>query len=166
MPAMAIAFVVAPIAGQNYGAKRMERVRETFRVASVQCVGIMLGIMVLCQWRPEALVAVFSQEPEVIRVGALFLHLISWNFVMSGLIFTCSGLFQALGNTVPALLSSASRLLVYAIPLLWLTSLPGYQIEHVWYLSIVASAVQAVISVSLLRKQMRLQLGVAATQPA
>lgn len=166
MPAMAIAFVVAPIAGQNYGAKRMERVRETFRVASVQCVGIMLVIMVLCQWKPEALVAIFTHDPEVVRVGALFLHLISWNFVMSGLIFTCSGLFQALGNTVPALLSSASRLVVYAVPLVWLTSQPGYDIEHVWYLSIAASAVQAVISVALLRKQMRLQLGSPATQPA
>jgi Na+-driven multidrug efflux pump len=144
----------------------MDRVRETFRVASVQCVGIMLGLMILCQWRPEALVAFFSHDPEVIRVGALFLHLISWNFVMSGLIFTCSGVFQALGNTVPALLSSASRLVVYALPLVWLTSQPGYDIEHVWYLSIAANVVQATISVTLLRKQMRLQLGSAATQPA
>lgn len=166
LPAMAIAFVVAPVAGQNYGAKQMARVRETFRVASTQCIGVMLVVMVLCQWHPEALIGFFSQDPEVIRVGALFLHLISWNFVMSGLIFTCSGLFQALGNTVPALLSSATRLLVYAVPLVWLTSQPGYQLEQVWYLSIAASAIQAVISVMLLRKQMRLQLGSPATQPA
>ncbi|MBM0107218.1 MATE family efflux transporter [Steroidobacter sp. S1-65] len=166
LPAMAIAFVVAPVAGQNFGAKQMARVRETFRVAATQCVGVMLVVMVLCQWQPEVLVAFFTEEPEVIRVGALFLHLISWNFVMSGLIFTCSGLFQALGNTVPALVSSVTRLVVYALPLVWLTSRPGYQLEQVWYLSIAASAVQAVISVTLLRKQMRLQLGSPATQPA
>jgi putative MATE family efflux protein len=166
LPAMAIAFVVAPVAGQNFGAKRMERVRETFKVAATQCVGIMLVVMILCQWQPESLVRFFSKDPEVIRVGALFLLLISWNFVMSGLIFTCSGLFQALGNTLPALLSSASRLVVYAMPLLWLTSQPGYKLEHVWYLSIAASVVQAMISVTLLRKQRRLQLGSPATQPA
>lgn len=166
MPAMAIAFVVAPIAGQNYGARRLERVRETFRVASVQCVGVMLALMVLCQWQPEALVAFFTKDPEVIAVGALFLHLISWNFVMSGLVFTCSGLFQALGNTVPALLSSATRLVVYVVPLVWLTHQPNYQIEHVWYLSIAANVVQVIFSVTLLRKQMRLQLGSPATQPA
>ena len=144
----------------------MQRVRETFRVAATQCVGVMLPLMVLCQWQPEALVAFFSKDPEVIRVGALFLHLISWNFVMSGLIFTCSGLFQALGNTVPALLSSASRLVIYALPLVWLTAQPDYKLEHVWYLSIAASCVQALLSVTLLRKQMRLQLGSPATQPA
>jgi Na+-driven multidrug efflux pump len=167
LPAMAIAFVVAPVAGQNFGAKRMERVRETFRVAVVQCVGVMLVVMVFCQWKPEAMVGFFSSEPEVIQVGALFLHLISWNFVLSGVIFICSGLFQALGNTVPSLVSSATRLFAYALPAIWLTQQPNYQIEHVWYLSIASNVLQAVISVMLLRKQMRLQLGSpVATQPA
>lgn len=167
LPAMAIAFAVAPVAGQNYGAKRMERVRETFRVAVVQSVGVMLVLMAFCQWKPEAMVGFFSSEPDVIRVGALFLHLISWNFVLGGVIFTCSGLFQALGNTVPSLLSSATRLIFYAVPTIWLTTRPNYQLEHVWYLSIAASVLQAAISALLLRKQMRLQLGSpAATQPA
>ena len=58
---------------------------------------------------------------------------------MSGVIFICSGLFQALGNTLPALVSSATRLVVYALPAMWLTSQPGYKLEHVWYLSIAAS---------------------------
>ncbi|HEY0941536.1 MAG TPA: MATE family efflux transporter [Steroidobacter sp.] len=166
LPAMAIAFVVAPIAGQNFGARRPERVRETFRVAATQSVSVMLVLMVLCQWQPEALVSFFTKDLEVIRVGALFLHLISWNFVMSALIFTCSGVFQALGNTVPALLSSASRIVVYALPLMWVTARPGYKIEHVWYLSIAASAVQTALSFTLLRKQMRLRLGSPASQPA
>ncbi len=167
LPAMAIAFVVAPVAGQNFGARRMDRVRETFRVASLQSVTVMLVLMVICQWRPEALVGFFSSEPDVIRVGSLFLKLISWNFVLSGLIFTCSGVFQALGNTLPSLFSSATRLVTYALPVAWLTTQPNYQLEQVWYLSIATAALQAVISVLLLRRQMRLQLGPpAATQPA
>lgn len=159
LPAMAIAFVVAPVAGQNFGARRMDRVRETFRVASFQSVTVMLVLMVICQWRPEALVGFFSGEPDVIRVGSLFLRLISWNFVLSGLIFTCSGVFQALGNTLPSLFSSATRLVTYALPVAWLTTQPNYQLEQVWYLSIATAALQAVISVVLLRRQMRLQLG-------
>lgn len=168
LPAMAIAFVVAPVAGQNFGARRMDRVRETFRVACLQSMAVMLVLMVLCQWRPEALVGFFSNEPDVIAVGSLFLHLISWNFVLSALVFTCSGVFQALGNTLPSLLSSVIRLVTYVAPVAWLTTQPGYKLEHVWYLSIAAAALQAVISVALLRRQMRLQLGLpgATTQPA
>ena len=167
LPAMAIAFAVAPVAGQNYGARKMDRVRETFRIASLQSVVVMLLVMVLCQWQPEAMVRFFSTEPQVVEVGSLFLHLISWNFAMGGVIFVCSGLFQALGNTVPALASSAARLAVYALPAVWLTSQPGYKLEHIWYLSIFAAAVQLAVSLLLLRKQMRLQLASsAATQPA
>jgi putative MATE family efflux protein len=167
LPAMAIAFAVAPLAGQNYGARKMERVRETFRVASLQSIVVMLAVMVLCQWQPDALVRFFSTEPEVVAVGALFLKLISWNFAMGAVTFVCSGLFQALGNTLPALASSLVRLFVYALPAIWLTTQPGYKIEHIWYLSIFAAVTQLSVSVMLLRKQMRLQLGSpAATQPA
>jgi putative MATE family efflux protein len=167
LPALAVAFAAAPVAGQNFGAGQMDRVRETFRVASFQCMALMLPLMLLCQWRPEALIGFFSSEPDVIGIGALFLHLISWNFVLTGLIFSCSSLFQALGNTVPSLLSSATRLVTYAVPALWLTTQPHYRLEHVWYLSVATVALQAVISVMLLRRQMRLQLGPSgATQPA
>jgi putative MATE family efflux protein len=167
LPAMAIAFAVAPLAGQNYGARKMERVRETFRVASMQSTAVMLSVMVLCQWQPEALVRFFSTEPEVIEVGALFLKLISWNFAMGGITFICSGLFQALGNTLPALASSLVRLFVYALPAIWLTTQPGYKIEHIWYLSIAAAVTQMTVSVLLLRRQMRHQLGSpGVTQPA
>jgi putative MATE family efflux protein len=167
LPAMAIAFAVAPLAGQNYGARKMERVRETFRVASMQSTAVMLSVMVLCQWQPEALVRFFSTEPEVIEVGALFLKLISWNFAMGGITFICSGLFQALGNTLPALASSLVRLFVYALPAIWLTTQPGYKIEHIWYLSIAAAVTQMIVSVLLLRRQMRHQLGSpGVTQPA
>src|SRR5262249_50784584 len=31
LPAMAVAFAIAPVAGQNFGARQFERVRETFR---------------------------------------------------------------------------------------------------------------------------------------
>jgi putative MATE family efflux protein len=167
MPAMAIAFVVAPIAGQNFGARRMNRVRQTFRTAAFQSVGVMLALMLVCQWRPELLIGFFTSESDVITIGALFLRLVSWNFVLSGLIFVCSGVFQALGNTLPSLGSSATRLITYGVPLIWLTTQPGYRLEHVWYLSVATVALQAVISVLLLRRQMRLQLGPSgATQPA
>ena len=47
---------------------------------------------------------------------------ISWNYVASGINFCCSAMFQGLGNTMPALLSSGSRLLTFVAPLLWMSS--------------------------------------------
>ncbi|MCC6246067.1 MAG: MATE family efflux transporter, partial [Gemmatimonadaceae bacterium] len=116
MPAMAVAFSTAPLAGQNYGAGRMERVRDTFKWAVIIGGVPMALITVLAQIQPALAIGVFTNEAAVVSVGADFLRLISFNFVATGLIFTCSGMFQALGNTMPSLISSATRLITYAGP--------------------------------------------------
>lgn len=166
LPVVAIGIAVAPLAGQNFGARRMDRVRETLRVAYIQSMALMAAAVFVCQWQPEVLVRAFSREPEVVQVGALFLRLISWNFVLNSVTFICSGVFQALGNTGPLLWGSAIRVVAYAVPMLWLTSQPGYRLEHVWYLAIAATALQAGVNVVWLRRQMRLQLGSPAERQA
>ena len=127
LPVMAIAFAAAPVAGQNFGARQPERVRETFRSAVKLCTALMFVLMLLCQWRPDVLIGFFSKEPEVIEIGSQFLHIISLNFVLSGVVFTCSSMFQALGNTLPSLYSSATRLITYSVPLIWISTQPWFQ---------------------------------------
>jgi Na+-driven multidrug efflux pump len=95
----------------------------------------------------------------VVEVGAQFLRIISWNFVAQGIIFSCSSLFQALGNTVPSLISSATRLVSYAVPAIWLTSQADFRIEQVWHLSVATIVLQTIVSLLLLRAQLRTQLG-------
>jgi len=165
LPVMAIAFAAAPVAGQNFGARQPERVRETFRAAVKLCTALMLVLMLLCQWRPDAMIRLFSQEPQVIDIGSQFLHIISWNFVLSGIIFTCSSMFQALGNTLPSLYSSATRLIMYSMPLLWVSSQPWFRLEHLWFLSVGSVMLQTVVSFTLLQKQMRTRLSTITAAP-
>lgn len=161
LPAMAIAFATGPLAGQNFGAGRLDRVRGTFRSAALMGSLLMLLPTLLCQWRPEWLIRIFSSEADVVAIGADYLRMISWNFVASGLIFTCSGMFQALGNTIPSLISSASRLVTFALPALWISTRPGFTLHQVWILSVLTTAAQAVLSLLLLRGQLA-KLGPAA----
>jgi len=158
LPAMAIAFATAPIAGQNFGARDAVRVRETFRTAALIGSAIMLALTLMCQWRPEWFVRGFTSDPEVIAVAGQFLQIISWNFVGAGLVFTCSGMFQALGNTMPALISTATRLVTFVIPALWLSGQPGFRIEHVWYLSVATLVLQALTSLWFVRTQLQRRL--------
>lgn len=161
LPAMAVAFATAPVAGQNFGAGRRDRVGETFRAAVAIGSAIMLTLTLLCQVRPDLLIRVFTADPEVLAIGAQFLRIISWNFVASGVIFTCSGMFQALGNTLPALWSSASRLLTFVVPAVWLSTRPDFALRHLWLLSVATVGLQAAISLWLLRGQWRRRLTVA-----
>jgi Na+-driven multidrug efflux pump len=63
-----------------------------------------------------------------------------------------------LGNTKPVLLSSAARLITYAMPVIWLSARPEFRIEHVWYVSIVTTTLQAGLSLWLLRLEFRKRL--------
>lgn len=158
LPAMAVSFATAPVAGQNFGAGHHDRVRQTFRSAAGIGSSIMVVLTLLCQWRPDLLGRPFTDQPEVLAVSGEFLRIISWNFVASGLIFTCSGMFQALGNTLPGVTSSSTRLLTFVLPAVWLTTWAGFELRHLWYLSVTSVALQALTSLVLVRIQLRRRL--------
>ena len=165
MPTMAIAFALGPIAGQNYGAGQFGRVRETCYKGIMLSSVVMVVVTLLMQWKSDLLVGFFSEEAEVIAVGSVFLQLISLNFVAQGIVFACSGIFQGLGNTRPAMLSSSVRILVFLPFAAYLKYQPGFTINMVWYVSILSVAAQAVVSFLLVRREFRLRLN-AAPQPA
>ena len=67
-------------------------------------------------------------------------------------------MFQALGDTKPALLSSASRLLTYVVPAIWLSGQAWASLRDFWYLSLASICVQALIACLLLRRQLHHKL--------
>jgi putative MATE family efflux protein len=155
LPAMAIAFATAPIAGQNMGAGNAARVRAVFTSSALIGSGIMVLLTLLCQWRPDLLVGSFTKDEGVLAVATDYLQIISWNFVASSLIFSCSGMFQALGNTLPSLISSGTRLLTFILPALWLSHRPGFNLHAVWLVSVASVTLQALLSMWLLRREFR-----------
>jgi putative MATE family efflux protein len=167
LPAMAVAFAAAPIVGQNFGAGKFERVRETFTLSALIGSCVMVLMTLFCQWGSAWVIGGFTKDPTALAVGTQYLQIISWNFLASGLVFTCSAVFQGLGNTVPAVLSSASRLLSFVVPVLWLSKQPDFAMIQVWYLSVASVAMQAVFSLWLVRRELRLRLAaVPQTSPA
>lgn len=158
MPVVALGFAVAPVAGQNFGARQAQRVKHTFRDAALMAAAVMVVFAIACHIAPAALVRVFSADPTVIAVGDEYLRIVSWNYVASGIIFVASSMFQAMGNTIPSLASSFVRILIVAIPVFILSRLPGFQLHWIWYLSLGAVFVQLAVSMWLLRREFRRRL--------
>ena len=158
VPAMAIAFAAGPIVGQNFGAGLGARVKETFGKVLLLGAALMLGVTIFTQWQPQLLLRAFTTDRDTVAVGTEFLQMVSLNLVAQGLIFLCSSIFQGLGHTTPQLISSTARLVTYAIPVLWLSARPGFRIEHIWYLSIATTNLQALLSLWLLRLEFRKRL--------
>jgi hypothetical protein len=72
LPALALSFAVPAVAGQNVGAKRPDRVRETFRSAAIMSTVLMMALTLLCQLRPAWLVQGFTDDPAVVEVAVGF----------------------------------------------------------------------------------------------
>ncbi len=163
LPAMSVAAAISPIVGQNFGARRADRVRNTFKLAASTEVALMTLIVPICHIAPDSMIGFFSTDPKVIETGAEYLRIVSWGFIFSGFVFSCTGMFQGLGNTWPGLFIAFANLLMFAIPAIYMSRQPGFELHQLWVLSVATVGVQAVLSFCLVHAQMNKRL--AAFQP-
>jgi putative MATE family efflux protein len=158
MPALAISFAIPAVAGQNFGGRLPDRVVQTFRQGLGIEIALMAVVVAACQlWAPVP-VRWFTSDPGALEAGATILRIVSWNFFGMGIVFACSGMFQALGNTLPALLSSITRLLAFVGPALWMSRQAGFRLMDVWHVSVASVFLQAVVTLALVRWQLGTRL--------
>ena len=62
-------------------------------------------------------------------------------------------MFQALGNAVPPLLTSVTRIAIVAIPIVILSRQPGFDLKTIWYISVFGTALQMVANLVLLQRE-------------
>ena len=124
-----------PIAGYNYGAKKLQRVREAINI-SIKYSGVLaIFIFILIMLFAESFVGVFisdtATQPAAMANNALLLektpNALRWVFAATPVIIVqligCS-YFQAIGKVVPALLLSLTKQGFFLIPLILI--LPTY----------------------------------------
>jgi putative MATE family efflux protein len=165
LPVVALGFAVSPVAGQNFGARQSARVKETFKTGAAIAAGAMLVLAVAVWIWGDAMVLVFTSDAAAVAVGEDYLHIVAFNFVASGVIFVSSSMFQAMGNTIPSLITSGARILIVAVPVLLLAETPGFALRWIWYISAAAVVVQLAINLLLLKREFRLRLNFAPDEP-
>jgi putative MATE family efflux protein len=160
LPALAVALAIPAVAGQNFGAGRADRVRETLKQALLMQFGIMAILTFACQLWAELPMGWFTRDAVAAQIGADFLRIVSINFLAAAVVFGCAGIFQALGNTWPSLVSSATRVILFLTLATWVAGRPDFQLSDVWYLLVATSLLQAMVSGTLVLAQMNRHLSV------
>jgi len=158
LPVMALSFAVAPVVGQNFGGRRADRVRHSV-YSAIGIASLMMVMLTLIAFLASTgLIRFFSRDPKVIAFGSEYLRIVSFNFISSGIIFTTSSVFQGIGNTLPPLFASLTRLVLFAVPALIISRMPGFEIREVWYLSVGIVILQMCLNLFLLRHELRKRL--------
>ncbi|HET7218163.1 MAG TPA: MATE family efflux transporter [Vicinamibacterales bacterium] len=169
MPVVALGFSVAPVAGQNFGARLPQRVKQTFYIGVGLAAATMVLWAIVCYFNAAAMVRLFSGDPQVIAVGDEYLRIIAWSFIGSGIVFVSSSMFQAIGNTLPPLAASFARIVLVGVPAVVMSRMAGFELRWIWYLSAASVIFQVVAVLWLLRREFRLRLissGLAEPTPA
>ena len=158
LPIVALGFAVAPVAGQNFGARKGDRVRAVFKTAAGLAAAYMLPVGIGVYVAAPQLIRLFSSDPEVINVGVDYLHVVTLNFVTSGITFVSGSMFQGMGNTLPSLATSVLRLVVGIVPAVVLSQRPEFALTWIWWFTVLSTTLQMALNLVLLQREFRLKL--------
>lgn len=107
-----------PFAAYNYGAKKIDRVKEGLKTSTVWMVSFGLIFTILFCTIPEPFIKLFSKEPEVIAYGVNNLIALNIFLPLAGYIMIYTGLFQSFGKGVQSAILAIVRQGLFLIPIL------------------------------------------------
>ena len=146
MPAMTIGTAVSTLAGQNIGAKRLDRVHQTFRCGIAVSLGITMLASILAFSVPEWLMGLFTRDADVVATGSSYLRAIAIGYLMFAVMFVSNGVVNGSGHTGATTVFTLIGFWGVRVPLAaWLSSRLG-RVEGIWYAIVVSLAVGTLIS--------------------
>jgi len=95
----------------------------------------------------------------VVSGGVEFLRVLSLNLIAVTVAFSCFGVLSGLGNTLPTLISSATRIALTVGPAWLLSYHAGFRPLWLWLLSVSATVVQMSMNLWFLRRELHKRLG-------
>lgn len=116
----ALSSVIGPMAGQNLGAGRLDRVAETRRIAFRFCLWFGGAAAIVFAVLAQPLAAVFSEAPAIARVTVQYLWIVPISYGLWGVVMMANGLFNGTGRPHPALGLTLLRLIALYMPLVFL----------------------------------------------
>lgn len=145
LPALGITVALVPIAAQNYGAEDYDRVRQAFRRCLMWGVTATALAFPFLWFLGGPVTALFSSDPEVIRIGALFLKVEAVILPLYVVLFSVNSLLQALKKAVWSLWIGIYRQGVGMVLFIWL-----FTVVIDWELAGVRIAIATAVATGLL----------------
>ena len=128
--------------GQNYGAKKHDRIIEGYRKSMIMMAIFTVVMIPLIQIFGQPITRLFVKEPEVIEMGAKALRITSWFYIFLGVIYVVRGVLNGIGDATFALINGITEVvgrfvvpvILVAIPLIGVWGI-WWSVGIVWFLS-------------------------------
>ena len=128
LPVIGLNTAVISIAGQNFGAKRYDRVKEVYFKSIFIGVTIMCFAGVVIYILSEPIIRIFSNDLEVIKYGSTYLKIAAFIGPIYPVFFISHALFTALKKTFLIFYSNLFRMIIFPFTIVWviLNVMDGY----------------------------------------
>jgi putative MATE family efflux protein len=113
----ALSAIIGPFVGQNLSAGKEDRIQTSLRLCAGFCIASGLFIAAGLALASGFLPTLFSDSPEVINVAKTFLWIAPISYGAYGIVMVVNAAFNGLGNPMPGVMISVTRILVLYVPL-------------------------------------------------
>ena len=120
LPVIGLNTAVISIAGQNFGARRYDRIKEVYFKSITIGVMIMCVAGVLIYIFSESIIRIFSNDLEVIKYGSSYLKIAAFIGPIYPVFFISHALFTALKKTFLIFYSNLFRMVILPFSIVWL----------------------------------------------
>ena len=155
-PVLGIHQGAQPIIGYNFGAKHLDRVAKTLRLAMFYVVGITAIFTVALMAFPEVLLRPFvsgDTADEMLALASRATRIACVLLIAGGITVVMSGYYQAIGNAKMALLLTLVRQIVICVPML--VFLPYFfGLDGMWIALPATDLLAALITLVLLKREL------------
>lgn len=141
LPVMGISNGAQPVLGYNYGAKKNGRVKEGIRFTAILGIAYTVAAWIVVMLIPRQMVAIFSNDPQTVAIGAQMLNLYFFGFFFMAFQFVGQTTFQALGKAKQAVFFSLFRKAIIVVPLTLLLPAVGFGVEGVFLAEPISNAI-------------------------
>lgn len=119
---LAMSSSLPPLVSQNYGAGRLDRVGEAYRMAIRFIIGWQMFVYAILAAGAVLIARAFSDEPDVIATICLFLWIMPLGYSMQGIIILTNSSLNAMHRPLSALYLSIARFFIFYVPLAFIGS--------------------------------------------
>lgn len=165
MPVFGLAQGFQPIAGFNYGAGRMDRVRQSTRLTSLVSAVITGFFFVLMVLLPNVILSMFTNDAGLLAIAAPAMRIVVFVLPLVGVQVVGATFFLAVGKAIPSLFLGMLRQIILLIPLVAVLP-PLFGLKGLWFAFPIADTLAAAITLSWLTFFIRRRLDHAAAGPA
>jgi len=132
IPSMNFAAALSTFVGQNMGAGKPYRVKNGLTETLKMLSGFVLLMTVLSVLLRRELIFIFSNDPDVVNIGAGYLAIVSWFYIAFSVMFVIGGVMRGAGDTLVPMFITIIALWLVRIPVCYFLSLK-YGVVGIWW---------------------------------